>query len=85
MAKHTLLKILWCSHRKIFKVCSAIFQHYEWKGSSELGKFAPLSHSRERSKGYSNGLHHFFLSQFLHDTKMSMGIFFPRTVRLGNS
>ena len=25
------LKILWCSHRKIFKVCSTIFQHYEIK------------------------------------------------------
>ena len=30
MAKHAL-KILWCSHRKIFKVCLAIFQHYERK------------------------------------------------------
>ena len=30
MAKHTL-KILWCSHRKIFKVCLAILQHYAWK------------------------------------------------------
>ena len=26
MAKHTL-KILWCSHRRIFKVCLAILQH----------------------------------------------------------
>ena len=32
MAKHTL-KILRCSHRKIFKVCLAILQHYAWKGS----------------------------------------------------
>ena len=32
MAKHTL-KILRCSHRKIFKVCVAIFQHYKIKGS----------------------------------------------------
>ena len=31
MAKHTL-KILRCEHRKIFKVCLAIFQHYEKKG-----------------------------------------------------
>ena len=31
MAKHTL-KILRCSHRKIFKVCLAIFQHDEVKG-----------------------------------------------------
>ena len=30
MAKYTL-KILRCSHRKIFKVCSAIFQHFAWK------------------------------------------------------
>ena len=30
MFKHTL-KILWCKHRKIFEVCLAIFQHYEWK------------------------------------------------------
>ena len=30
MAKHTL-KILRCEHRKIFKVCLAIFQHYEIK------------------------------------------------------
>ena len=31
MAKHTL-KILRCSHHKIFKVCLAILQHYAWKG-----------------------------------------------------
>ena len=31
MAKHTL-KILRCEHRKIFKVCLAIFQHYAIKG-----------------------------------------------------
>ena len=31
MAKHTL-KIVRCEHRKIFKVCLAIFQHYEIKG-----------------------------------------------------
>ena len=31
MAKHTL-KILRCKHRKIIKVCLAIFQHHEWKG-----------------------------------------------------
>ena len=30
MAKHTL-KILRCLQRKIFKVCSAIFRHYERK------------------------------------------------------
>ena len=30
MAKHTL-KILQCSHRKIFKVCLAILQHYVWR------------------------------------------------------
>ena len=30
MAKHTL-KILRCEHRKIFKVCLAIFQHYAIK------------------------------------------------------
>ena len=35
MAKHTL-KILRCSHRKIFKVCLAIFQHYEIKGSVQV-------------------------------------------------
>ena len=34
MAKHTF-KILRCEHRKIFKVCLAIFQHYEIKGSKE--------------------------------------------------
>ena len=27
MSKHTF-KVLRCSHRKIFKVCLAIFQHY---------------------------------------------------------
>ena len=27
MAKHTL-KNLWCEHRKIFKVCLSILQHY---------------------------------------------------------
>ena len=31
MAKHTL-KILRCEHRKIFKVCLAIFQYYDIKG-----------------------------------------------------
>ena len=31
MAKHAL-KILRCEHRKIFKVCFAIFQHDAWKG-----------------------------------------------------
>ena len=31
MAKHTL-KILWCKHRKILKVCLAILQHFGWKG-----------------------------------------------------
>ena len=35
MAKHTL-KILRCEHRKIFKVCLAIFQHYEIKGLSNI-------------------------------------------------
>ena len=28
----TYLKILRCEHRKIFKVCLAIFQHYAIKG-----------------------------------------------------
>ena len=32
MAKHTL-KTLWFEHRKILKVCLAIFQHNEIKGS----------------------------------------------------
>ena len=27
MAKHTL-KVSWCSHRKVFKIFLAIFQHY---------------------------------------------------------
>ena len=36
MAKHTL-KILRCEHRKIFKVCLTIFQHYEIKGLVFLG------------------------------------------------
>ena len=31
MTKHTS-KILRCEHRKMFKVCLAIFQLYEWKG-----------------------------------------------------
>ena len=31
MVKHTF-KILRCSHRKIFKVCLTILQHYEKKG-----------------------------------------------------
>ena len=35
MAKHTL-KILQCSHRKIFKVSLAILQHYAWKGEKQL-------------------------------------------------
>ena len=30
MAKHTL-KIMRYEHRKIFKVCLAILQHYAWK------------------------------------------------------
>ena len=34
MAKHTL-KILRYSQCKIFKICSAILQHYSWKGSNE--------------------------------------------------
>ena len=45
MAKHTL-KILRCSHRKIFKVCLAIFQHYAIKGNQNkctLGVFIDLS------------------------------------------
>ena len=40
MAKHTLKILLilkyvdksWCLHRKIFKVCLAILEHYAWKG-----------------------------------------------------
>ena len=35
MAKHTL-KILRFSHRKIFKVCLAIFQHYEIRVKEHL-------------------------------------------------
>ena len=35
MAKHTL-KIMRCSHRNVFKVCLAIFQHYEIKGQENL-------------------------------------------------
>ena len=31
MVKHTL-KILRCSHCKIFKLCLTILQHYAWKG-----------------------------------------------------
>ena len=42
MARHTL-KILRCEHRKIFKVCLAIFQHYEIKGLRPLKK--PLTSS----------------------------------------
>ena len=41
MVKHTL-KILWCEHRKIFEVCLAIFQHYEWKGWVNLSFFLPF-------------------------------------------
>ena len=37
MAKHTL-KILRCKHRKIFKVCLAIFQHYAIKGKELVDK-----------------------------------------------
>ena len=33
MEKHTL-KILRYEHRKIFKVCLAIFQHYEIRGQN---------------------------------------------------
>ena len=36
MAKRTL-KILWCEHRKVFKVCSAIFQHSERKANGNIG------------------------------------------------
>ena len=38
MAKHTL-KILRCEHRKIFKVCLDILQHYSGKGKASLLKF----------------------------------------------
>ena len=31
IGKHTL-KTLQCEHRKIFKVCLAIFQYFAWKG-----------------------------------------------------
>ena len=41
MAKHTL-KILQGSHRKTFKVCLTIFQHYAWNG---LRSVFPLSRS----------------------------------------
>ena len=37
MAKHTL-KILRCEHRKIFKVCLTIFQHYAIKVKKEFYK-----------------------------------------------
>ena len=46
MVKHTL-KILRCEHRKIFKVCLAIFQHYAitvlkeaFKRSTFIAKFS---------------------------------------------
>ena len=35
MAKPTS-KILWCSHRKIFKVCLVIFQYYERKDQNKV-------------------------------------------------
>ena len=43
MAKHNL-KVLRCEHRKIFKVCLAIFQHYEIKGYTKHfhGKFSMI-------------------------------------------
>ena len=31
MEKHAL-KILWCEHRKIIKVCLVILEHYAWNG-----------------------------------------------------
>ena len=31
----TYLKILRCEKRKVFKVCVAIFQYYEWKDYQE--------------------------------------------------
>ena len=38
MAKHTL-KILPCSHRKIFKVCLTILRNYAVKGLRNSNKF----------------------------------------------
>ena len=38
MAKHTL-KILWCEHRNVFKVCLAILQHYARKGQTKNSSF----------------------------------------------
>ena len=46
MAKH-ILKILGCSQPKIFKVCLAIFQHYERKGS-EKSQTIPRKKKHER-------------------------------------
>ena len=37
MTKYTL-NILWCEHRRIFKVCLAVLQHHEMKGI-ESNKF----------------------------------------------
>ena len=38
MTNHTL-EIFRCSHRKIFKVCLAIFEYYAWKGKqASLGR-----------------------------------------------
>ena len=42
MAKYTF-KILRCSHRKIFKVCLAILQHYAWKGYASMMEFFLLT------------------------------------------
>ena len=42
MAQHTF-KILRCEHRKIFKVCLAILQHYAWKGYKS-GEFQVVWH-----------------------------------------
>ena len=51
MTKYTL-KILWCEHRKIFKVCLAIFQHYAWNGQSTRSGWLLYANSHQLYKAF---------------------------------
>ena len=52
MAKHTL-EILRCGHPKIFKVCLAIFQHYQIKVEKESSKIILKYSKYQRYKAQS--------------------------------
>ena len=71
-------------HRNVASL-SLFYRYYLGRCSSELAKIIPLPFSPERSTGYCDSLHDFFVTIPRCYKDVYFNSFFPLTVRLWNS